>query len=129
MTRTVARFVNCLAATILILLFGFSNAAKAADVNPLRPIDASSPRARSEERRVGKECRSRWGPYHQKKKQGYSWPCRRWGRHLRLSGGCLLSVVRGSGKRVVCSLALGAVVASARLVGSALVGSASPRPG
>ena len=23
-----------------------------------------SPRARSEERRVGKECRSRWSPYH-----------------------------------------------------------------
>src|SRR6476660_10295667 len=26
-------------------------------------------RSRSEERRVGKECRSRWSPYHQKKKQ------------------------------------------------------------
>src|SRR5438105_10961639 len=25
------------------------------------------PRDRSEERRVGKECRSRWAPYHQKK--------------------------------------------------------------
>src|SRR3712207_9407970 len=25
-------------------------------------------RARSEERRVGKECRSRWSPYHSKKK-------------------------------------------------------------
>src|SRR5438874_3601704 len=25
--------------------------------------------ARSEERRVGKECRSRWGPYHEKKKR------------------------------------------------------------
>src|SRR4029434_11348636 len=25
-------------------------------------------RARSEERRVGKECRSRWSPYHYKKK-------------------------------------------------------------
>src|SRR5438477_8936153 len=24
---------------------------------------------RSEERRVGKECRSRWGPYHEKKKK------------------------------------------------------------
>ena len=24
---------------------------------------------RSEERRVGKECRSRWSPYHKKKKQ------------------------------------------------------------
>src|ERR1035437_5239840 len=27
------------------------------------------PLPRSEERRVGKECRSRWSPYHQKKKQ------------------------------------------------------------
>src|SRR5688572_31760035 len=27
------------------------------------------PRARSEERRVGKECRARWAPYHDKKKQ------------------------------------------------------------
>src|SRR5215218_6062618 len=26
------------------------------------------PRVRSEERRVGKECRSRWSPYHLKKK-------------------------------------------------------------
>ena len=25
---------------------------------------ASAPAARSEERRVGKECRSRWSPYH-----------------------------------------------------------------
>src|SRR5688572_33509362 len=25
---------------------------------------------RSEERRVGKECRSRWSPYHEKKKEG-----------------------------------------------------------
>ena len=25
---------------------------------------ANSPRIRSEERRVGKECRSRWSPYH-----------------------------------------------------------------
>src|SRR5450830_1984331 len=29
-----------------------------------------SPAARSEERRVGKECRSRWSPYHSKKKKG-----------------------------------------------------------
>src|SRR5438046_8976738 len=27
------------------------------------------PRRRSEERRVGKECRSRWSPYHEKKKK------------------------------------------------------------
>src|SRR5882724_13070266 len=28
--------------------------------------------SRSEERRVGKECRSRWGPYHLKKKKKYN---------------------------------------------------------
>ena len=27
-------------------------------------VDASHPTTRSEERRVGKECRSRWSPYH-----------------------------------------------------------------
>ena len=27
-------------------------------------VELPSPRARSEERRVGKECRSRWSPYH-----------------------------------------------------------------
>src|SRR5687767_15857879 len=32
----------------------------------LRPIAIGS--VRSEERRVGKECRSRWSPYHEKKK-------------------------------------------------------------
>src|SRR5215208_8111135 len=43
----------------------------------LRPIDSrgNTRRAmrrravRSEERRVGKECRTRWSPYHQKKKK------------------------------------------------------------
>src|SRR5271167_1575211 len=29
------------------------------------------PANRSEERRVGKECRSRWSPYHSKKKRGF----------------------------------------------------------
>src|SRR5437867_12993558 len=33
------------------------------------PNGAPAPRRRSEERRVGKECRSRWSPYHQKKKK------------------------------------------------------------
>src|SRR6266542_5903616 len=28
--------------------------------------------SRSEERRVGKECRSRWSPYHKKKKKNYT---------------------------------------------------------
>src|SRR2546430_15884394 len=31
--------------------------------DPLSPHDATA-RTRSEERRVGKECRSRWSPYH-----------------------------------------------------------------
>src|SRR5699024_12713689 len=34
-------------------------------------------RGRSEERRVGKECRSRWSPHHEKKKQSAD---RRWAR-------------------------------------------------
>ena len=29
-----------------------------------RPLPGASLRRRSEERRVGKECRSRWSPYH-----------------------------------------------------------------
>src|SRR5471030_139915 len=37
----------------------------------------SMPLARSEERRVGKECRSRWSPYHSKKnKAGSTFPAR-----------------------------------------------------
>src|SRR5215203_7337634 len=35
-------------------------------------------RSRSEERRVGKECRSRWSPYHYKKKQSSPFPTRIW---------------------------------------------------
>ena len=41
-----------------------------ARVHNLKDIDAEIPRnsltviTRSEERRVGKECRSRWSPYH-----------------------------------------------------------------
>src|SRR6266536_3259210 len=35
----------------------------------LDPVDfGHDPRQRSEERRVGKECRSRWSPYHSNKK-------------------------------------------------------------
>src|SRR6266849_10118445 len=36
-----------------------------------RPLRAAGVRkaSRSEERRVGKECRSRWSPYHKKKKK------------------------------------------------------------
>ena len=34
-----------------------------------RRINGFKPYVRSEERRVGKECRSRWSPYHYKKKE------------------------------------------------------------
>src|SRR5256885_13361321 len=36
----------------------------AAQPQPQPPSPAPSPAPRSEERRVGKECRSRWSPYH-----------------------------------------------------------------
>src|SRR5205085_11715629 len=37
---------------------------------PLPPeTELSRQMTRSEERRVGKECRSRWSPYHEKKKR------------------------------------------------------------
>src|SRR5437660_2142206 len=41
-----------------------------ADARPGRGphVGAVAARDRSEERRVGKECRSRWSPYHEKKK-------------------------------------------------------------
>src|SRR5687767_15202149 len=35
----------------------------------LHPAAAAQDKLRSEERRVGKECRSRWSPYHEKKKK------------------------------------------------------------
>ena len=36
----------------------------AASFDPLLAVDADLAYRRSEERRVGKECRSRWSPYH-----------------------------------------------------------------
>src|SRR5688572_31531824 len=44
------------------------NAAAARDHSRL----TTRPRTRSEERRVGKECRSRWSPYHEKKNEIYT---------------------------------------------------------
>src|SRR5258707_14418979 len=38
--------------------------AKAAGEGARRPRPATAERGRSEERRIGKECRSRWSPYH-----------------------------------------------------------------
>src|SRR5690242_21635608 len=39
-------------------------------VSGLGSTDSAAGRPRSEERRVGKECRSRWTPHHEKKKRG-----------------------------------------------------------
>mgnify|MGYP000859719075 CR=1 FL=1 len=46
-------------ATSLLLLSGAANATVT-----LTGADLTQDQARSEERRVGKECRSRWSPYH-----------------------------------------------------------------
>src|SRR5438034_3248469 len=48
-----------------VLVFGD---AASSIIEPLDPPDIIV-NERSEERRVGKECRSRWSPYHQKKKE------------------------------------------------------------
>src|SRR6478752_9662390 len=60
---------------------------------------ASQPRAatatrtrRSEERRVGKECRSRWSPYHSKKNKKRGKSVR---EVVRMSGKKLNAVLRG----------------------------------
>src|SRR6266699_4311556 len=44
------------------------------DHTPLLPHanpGVMGPKDRSEERRVGKECRSRWWPWHEKRKEGH----------------------------------------------------------
>jgi MscS family membrane protein len=43
--KSVTHFANGLITSLFIVVFGISNVAKAADVNPLRPVDESSPRA------------------------------------------------------------------------------------
>src|SRR5207245_7820114 len=52
-----------------------------------QPARASPPEAhpcsRSEERRVGKECRSRWSPYHYKKNQNITLEAQRGRKRLR----------------------------------------------
>ena len=63
-----------LAGAVLLSLAGWSGAAAADQVYTLNPVvvtaqrmetvDLKVPATRSEERRVGKECRSRWSPYH-----------------------------------------------------------------
>src|SRR5207253_6127259 len=50
-----------------ILRTGFQDERAAIEPRPIA-VGHERIRARSEERRVGKECRSRWSPYHEKKK-------------------------------------------------------------
>src|SRR5689334_23401090 len=50
--------------------------ARAGHIDQARPVDRF-PVSRSEERRVGKECRSRWSPYHLKKRK-YIWERHEW---------------------------------------------------
>src|SRR6266542_4929704 len=45
-----------------------------------KTVVGPEPVSRSEERRVGKECRSRWSPYHQKKTDGINMVHRACGR-------------------------------------------------
>ena len=45
-------------------LEGTNSRIKKKEGKELRPVSETSGTTRSEERRVGKECRSRWSPYH-----------------------------------------------------------------
>ena len=49
---------------ILTLLYSSYAFAESSSTTGLFNISNILPDARSEERRVGKECRSRWSPYH-----------------------------------------------------------------
>jgi len=56
---------NFLMVALVVLLAAVANTSPAADAS----VDQgktlfNDPTLRSEERRVGKECRSRWSPYH-----------------------------------------------------------------
>src|SRR5204862_7609375 len=59
-------WTSCLAEREVVLIgYGAAMAMTQLEIAPLHP----SLGARSEERRVGKECRSRWSPDHYKKKE------------------------------------------------------------
>ena len=55
---------NLADAIVQILIDDHFNAEAVYDGNAGLTAAQSSLRSRSEERRVGKECRSRWSPYH-----------------------------------------------------------------
>ena len=53
--------------TVIVSFVAWSVVKSPPPVNPVPAVNvivASFAAARSEERRVGKECRSRWSPYH-----------------------------------------------------------------
>src|SRR2546426_11430990 len=52
------------AATLFFLILGGSSHAQSASLPQNRTREHRRVHPRSEERRVGKECRSRWSPYH-----------------------------------------------------------------
>src|SRR5437899_10581292 len=64
LTLSVSRLLNLLLRLVAFLLF--LNPQCLASIS--RWITASSSWKRSEERRVGKECRYRWSPYHETNK-------------------------------------------------------------
>ena len=47
-----------------IVFFGGAGVSTESGVPDFRSVDGLYNQERSEERRVGKECRSRWSPYH-----------------------------------------------------------------
>ena len=49
---------------VTLFCFGVPMVAQAADASTAAAAASSANGMRSEERRVGKECRSRWSPYH-----------------------------------------------------------------
>ena len=70
--RSLWAVIGLQALVIFALWFGWSQAPKTLTVHlppdlrsgAVLAIDQVPPANRSEERRVGKECRSRWSPYH-----------------------------------------------------------------
>jgi len=50
--------------TALVLASASSGSTEGRQAAAAKPVVISAGKGRSEERRVGKECRSRWSPYH-----------------------------------------------------------------